>query len=117
VKDKEIAKKMTQYITITSIGVSKESQFRTAKIMEVICDGCQNVGSSAESENFFEYARELMSKRWQKLREALEHSECLSLFKYPRDRCLFTGELNERLPGRYIYLYIYTHHVYLFPSL
>lgn len=99
-KDKDIAKKMTQYITITSIGVSKESQFRAAKIMEVICDGCsQNVGS----ENFFEYAREVMSKRWQKLREALQDSECLSLFKYPRERCLFTGELNERLPGIYLY--------------
>ncbi|KAE8023508.1 hypothetical protein FH972_009195 [Carpinus fangiana] len=112
VKDKEIAKKMTQYITITSIGVSKESQFRTAKIMEVICDGCQNVGSSAESENFFGYARELMSKRWQKLREALEHSECLSLFKYQQERCLFTGELNERLPGRYKYIYIYIYYIY-----
>jgi L-tryptophan--pyruvate aminotransferase len=107
VKDKDIAKKMTQYITITSIGVSKESQFRAAKIMTVICDGCQNVGSTAaKSGNFFEYAREIMSKRWQKLREALQHSEYLSLFKYPRERCLFTGELNERLPGLYIFIYL-----------
>lgn len=106
-KDKDIAKKMTQYITITSIGVSKESQFRAAKIMKVICDGCQNVGSTAaKSGNFFEYAREIMSKRWQKLREALQHSEYLSLFKYPRERCLFTGELNERLPGLYIFIYL-----------
>ena len=30
---------MTEYITISSIGVSKESQFRAAKIIEEVCNG------------------------------------------------------------------------------
>ncbi|KAG6654993.1 hypothetical protein I3843_05G165200 [Carya illinoinensis] len=98
VKDKDIAKKMIQYITISSIGVSKESQFRAAKIIGVICDGCENV-QSTETDNFFKYSRHLMTKRWQKLREVLQHNRYLSLFKYPRQHCLFTGESVETLPA------------------
>ncbi|KAM3706303.1 hypothetical protein ACJW31_03G142900 [Castanea mollissima] len=98
VKDKDIAEKMTEYIAISSIGVSKESQVRAAKVIGVLCDGCENVGV-VESENFFEFSRNLMAKRWQKLREALKHSECFTLFKYPREHCLFTGEFTKTLPA------------------
>ncbi|KAB1207865.1 L-tryptophan--pyruvate aminotransferase 1 [Morella rubra] len=101
VKDKDVAKKMIEYITISSIGVSKESQVRAAKIIGAVCDGCQGVGSDVESDNFFEYARDIMSKRWQKVRQALDHqNEYLNnLIKYPRQRCLFTGEFTESLPA------------------
>ena len=98
VKDKDIAEKMTDYIAISSIGVSKESQVRAAKVIGVLCDGCENVGL-AESENFFEFSRNLMARRWQKLREALKQSECFTLFKHPREHCLFTGEFTKTLPG------------------
>ncbi|KAK7842225.1 l-tryptophan--pyruvate aminotransferase 1 [Quercus suber] len=96
VKDKDIAKKMIEYITISSIGVSKESQFRAAKIIEVVCNGIQNVGS-VKSENFFKYARNILSKRWQKLRETIQNSEHLILSKYPQQHCLFSGKLTETL--------------------
>uniref|UniRef100_A0A2N9IR09 Alliinase C-terminal domain-containing protein n=1 Tax=Fagus sylvatica TaxID=28930 RepID=A0A2N9IR09_FAGSY len=98
VKDKNIAQKMIEYITISSIGISKESQIRAAKIIGVLCDGCQNVGSK-ESENFFEFSRNLMVKRWQKLSEALQHSKCFTVSKHPREHCLFTGEFTETQPG------------------
>ncbi|KAK7855875.1 l-tryptophan--pyruvate aminotransferase 1 [Quercus suber] len=98
VKDKDIAEKMTDYIAISSIGVSKESQVRAAKVIGVLCDGCENVGLG-ESENFFEFSRNLMAKRWQKLREALKHSECFTLYKHPREHCLFTGEFTKTLPA------------------
>lgn len=106
---------MIEYITISSIGVSKESQVRAAKIIGAVCDGCQGVGSDVESDNFFEYARDIMSKRWQKVRQALDHqNEYLNnLIKYPRQRCLFNGEFTESLPGIYFYIYICSLHTEL----
>jgi len=92
---------MTEYITISSIGVSKESQFRAAKIIEVVCNGIQNVGP-VKSENFFEYARNILSKRWQKLRETIQNSGHLILSKYPQQHCLFSGKLTETLSGTYV---------------
>ncbi|GJU21071.1 L-tryptophan--pyruvate aminotransferase 1-like protein [Tanacetum coccineum] len=41
VKDKEVAKKMIKYMEVTTIGVSKESQLRVAKILQVVADGCK----------------------------------------------------------------------------
>ena len=98
---------MTEYITISSIGVSKESQFRAAKIIEVVCNGSQNVVGSVKSENFFEYGRKILSKRWQKLRETIQNSEYLILPKYPQEHCLFSGKLAETLSGTYMLCSIY----------
>ena len=98
---------MTEYITISSIGVSKESQFRAAKIIEVVCNGSQNVVGSVKSENFFEYGRKILSKRWQKLRETIQNSEYLILPKYPQEYCLFSGKLAETLSGTYMLCSIY----------
>ena len=102
---------MTEYITISSIGVSKESQFRAAKIIEVVCNGSQNVGS-VKSENFFEYGRKILSERWQKLRETIQNSEYLILSKYPQEHCLFSGKLAETLSGTYVMFNLYENAAY-----
>ena len=103
---------MTEYITISSIGVSKESQFRAAKIIEVVCNGSQNVVGSVKSESFFEYGRKILSKRWQKLRETIQNSEYLILPKYPQEHCLFSGKLAETLSGTYVMFNFYENAAY-----
>ncbi|GAV89080.1 Alliinase_C domain-containing protein [Cephalotus follicularis] len=95
VKDKEVARKMIEFIMINSIGVSKESQLRAAKIFEAVCDSCQNSGS----ENFFEYGQRLMGGRWEKLRQVLKNSEILSLPEYPLVYCNFSGKIMETKPA------------------
>ncbi|CAN8239213.1 unnamed protein product [Cochlearia groenlandica] len=94
VKDKEVAKKMVEYITINSIGVSKESQIRTAKILKVLKETCDS-----ESENFFEYGREMMKNRWEKLREVVKETDVFSLPKYPEAHCNFFDKSFESYPA------------------
>lgn len=89
---------MTQFIEISSIGVSKESQLRTAKILGVISEGCQ-LFMTADSENFFEYGQRLMTERWEKLRDIVKNSNIFSLSKYPQECCNFTGNYIESHPG------------------
>lgn len=96
--DIEVAKRMTRFVQLSSIGVSKESQARVAKIIGVICDGYQNLKSN-ESELFFEYSKRLMRERWEKFRGAVEQSKVFTVAKYPRAYCNFTNETSETYPG------------------
>lgn len=95
VKDKEVARKMTEYMQISSIGVSKESQIRAAKILGVLGEGCR----TADSENFFEYSHSILKERWERLRNVVKNSRVFSLPKYPRDYCNFTGKYMDSNPA------------------
>ncbi|XP_062109483.1 L-tryptophan--pyruvate aminotransferase 1 [Humulus lupulus] len=99
VKDEAIARKMTKFIELSSIGVSKDSQIRAAKIMEVICEDYQDFKHHQNSNHFFEYARKLMENRWKRLREVVARSNVFSLPKYSQEYCLFHGECTESYPA------------------
>ncbi|ONI30387.1 hypothetical protein PRUPE_1G248200 [Prunus persica] len=100
VKDKEIARKMSKFIEMSTLGVSKDSQQRAAKIMGVLCDGYQNCKSANKSDDlFFEHTRQIMAERWERLRQVVERNQVFCLPKYPKQYCLFSGELIEPYPG------------------
>jgi len=111
VKDIEVAKKMVTFVQSSSMGVSKESQTRAAKIIGVICDGYQNF-KSIESELFFEYSKRLMRERWEKFRGAAEQSKVFTVTKYPRAYCNFTNEISETYPSTF-----FPHFLKLFTNL
>ncbi|WMV08296.1 hypothetical protein MTR67_001681, partial [Solanum verrucosum] len=67
VKDKEVARKMTKFMEICTIVVSKEAQLRDAKILEVVSNSCLDF----TLENFLEYSQSLMIDRWKRLRQLL----------------------------------------------
>ncbi|GJX40089.1 L-tryptophan--pyruvate aminotransferase 1 [Tanacetum coccineum] len=81
VKDKEVAKKMTKYMEVTTIGVSKESQLRVAKILQVVADGCKCFGYP-DGDNFFEFGQKMMAKRWEILRETVKKKPIVPLPKF-----------------------------------
>ncbi|KAF8378248.1 hypothetical protein HHK36_029587 [Tetracentron sinense] len=99
VKDKEVAKKMTKFIELNTIGVSKDSQLRAAKILQVVSDSCRHSGSGCESENFFEYGRRIMTERWEQLRDVISHKDLFRLPEYPLEFCKFAGEFTEAHPA------------------
>ncbi|KAK2977467.1 hypothetical protein RJ640_016095 [Escallonia rubra] len=98
VRDKDVARKMTKFIEINTIGVSKESQLRAAKILGAISDSCLPFGPS-KYDNFFEYSKTLMAERWDKLRAVVKRSNIFSLPKYPNQYCLFAGDSSEAHPA------------------
>ncbi|KAK6242131.1 Alliinase [Theobroma cacao] len=98
VKNKEVATKMVKFIELSSIGVSKESQLRAAKILGVISDDCQDSGPNKE-ETLFEYGQRLLSERWERLREVVERNGVFSLPKYPQDYCNFSGKYTDPSPA------------------
>lgn len=98
-KDKEVAKKMIKFMEVNTIGVSKESQIRVAKILQVVADGCKRFGSP-DGDNFFEFSKSLMSKRWEILRETVKKTRMFTLPKYPLQHCNYTGDVTQAHPGK-----------------
>ncbi|CAL9115699.1 unnamed protein product [Musa acuminata var. zebrina] len=96
VKDKDVAKRMTKFIELNTIGVSKDSQLRVAKILKVVSDGHELPGNK---HRLFEYGRRLMSVRWRKLRAAVKASGIFSLPEFQSSLCRFTGEETETYPA------------------
>lgn len=86
--------KMTKYIELNSIGVSRESQHRAAKILSVVSDSTQ----------FFQYGKTLMTNRWRKFREVVNGSRVFSLPKYMQEYCQFSCEQTEAHPGKCSYI-------------
>ncbi|KAL3824875.1 hypothetical protein ACJIZ3_020904 [Penstemon smallii] len=99
VKDKEIAKKMTEFIVLSTIGVSKESQLRAAKILQVLSDTHEYNGNFKESEPFFDYSYNLMARRWKQLRNAVSKSKLFSLPEFSHGKCAFSSRTFASQPA------------------
>ncbi|KAL0318527.1 UNVERIFIED_CONTAM: Tryptophan aminotransferase-related protein 2 [Sesamum angustifolium] len=99
VKDQEIAKKMTEFIVLSTIGVSKESQLRAAKILQVLSDSHEHRGGFKEVEAFFDHSYNLMARRWRQLRDAVKRSKLFSLPEFPHSKCAFTGRTFASQPA------------------
>ncbi|CAA6665507.1 unnamed protein product [Spirodela intermedia] len=87
VKDRDVAEKMTKFIELNTIGVSKDSQLRAARILGAVSDG------------IFDFGRRLMAERWDRLREAVRITGSFSVPEYPSADCNFTGESTPLLPA------------------
>ncbi|KAF8399750.1 hypothetical protein HHK36_015621 [Tetracentron sinense] len=99
VKDKEVAKKMTEFIVLNTIGVSKDSQLRAAKILGAVSDSCHHLGNPDDDESLFEYGRHLMAERWKRLRSAVKQSRLFSLPDFPSEFCNYVGGITETQPA------------------
>ncbi|EOA37442.1 hypothetical protein CARUB_v10011523mg [Capsella rubella] len=94
VKDIDVAKKMVQYLTVNSIGVSKESQIRATKILNELTKTCRT-----QSESFFEYGYEKMNSRWERLREVVDSGDAFTIPNHPQAFCNFFGKTISSAPA------------------
>ncbi|KAJ6410256.1 hypothetical protein OIU84_007077 [Salix udensis] len=87
VKDEEVAKKMVKYVELNTIGVSKDSQLRAAKVLQVATDGCKYPAS--EEGSLFDFAANVMEERWKLLRAAVRQSGLFTLPEFSPGLCRF----------------------------
>lgn len=98
VKDREVARKMTEFMVLNTIGVSKDSQRRAAKIMKVVSDGYE-LPIPNPKVRLFEYGKRKLEKRWKRLREVARETDVFSLPEYTPETCKFTGERTPSHPA------------------
>nr|GMC51615.1 L-tryptophan--pyruvate aminotransferase 1-like [Ipomoea batatas] len=96
VKDKEVAKKMIKFMEVSTIGVSKDSQLRAAKILGTVSDSCS---TAADIENFFVFSRNILKERWNRLREVVKAADLFTLLKYPTQYCRFAKDITDTVPA------------------
>ena len=99
VKDKEVAKKMTKFIEISTIGVSKDSQLRAAKVLKAVSDSCEQENSQ-DGESFFTHSYNIMAQRWKQLRAVVEAGDLFTLPQFSPAFCTFFGQETEPQPGK-----------------
>lgn len=97
VKDKDVARKMTKYIELTTIGVSKDSQMRATQVLKVISDSSERPN---EIDSFFKFSHHLMANRWNQLRQAVHQSDLFSVPHYPPQPCKYLHKVFEPQPGK-----------------
>ena len=90
---------MTKYIELNTIGVSKDSQIRAAKILNHVADSIEHGPESKRSDNFFEFGYNLMALRWAQLRAAVHRSDLFSLPSFPSGTCRFSSHHFKPQPG------------------
>jgi L-tryptophan--pyruvate aminotransferase len=98
VKDPEVAKKMTKFIELNTIGVSKDSQLRAAKVLRAVSDAYE-LPEAREEHRLFDYGRRKMAERWSMLREAAAASGVFSLPEETSGHCNFARETASTNPG------------------
>ncbi|ESQ54854.1 hypothetical protein EUTSA_v10025236mg [Eutrema salsugineum] len=98
VKDRETAKKMTEYIELNTIGVSKDSQLKASKVLKVVSDSCEKSGNET-AKSFFEHSYDALSKRWELLRQAAKNSQHFTVPDFASQRCNFLGKVFESQPA------------------
>ena len=98
VKDREVARRMTKFVELNTIGVSKDPQLRAAKVLGAVSDGYDG-GASASRHRLFDFGRRKMVERWRMLREAAAASGIFSLPEETSGRCNFANETAANNPG------------------
>ncbi|PAN32467.1 hypothetical protein PAHAL_5G488800 [Panicum hallii] len=98
VKDRDVAKKMTKFIELNTIGVSKDSQLRAAKVLRAVSDAYELPGAG-EEHRLFDYGRRKMAERWSMLREAAAASGIFSLPDETSGYCNFTKDMASTNPA------------------
>ncbi|XP_066363523.1 tryptophan aminotransferase-related protein 1-like [Miscanthus floridulus] len=91
VKDTEVAQKMIKFIELNTIGVSKDSQLRAAKIIGAVCNSYE-LSSAGKTSHLFHFAKEKMAERWIRLRAAVAASDIFALPNELSGYCSFSME-------------------------
>ncbi|KAL6607767.1 hypothetical protein ACP70R_040830 [Stipagrostis hirtigluma subsp. patula] len=104
VKDRDVARKMVYFVDRSTIGVSKDSQLRAAKILGVVSDAYETPppppsGAGVAAPRFFDFARRRMAERWRALRAAVAASGAFSLQEETSGHCNFAGQTVTACPA------------------
>ncbi|KAI5004981.1 hypothetical protein ZWY2020_032224 [Hordeum vulgare] len=99
VKDREVARRMTKFVELNTIGVSKDSQLRAAKVLRAVSDGYDAAAGGATRHRLFDFGRRKMVERWRMLRQAAAASGIFSLPEEISGRCNFANETAANNPA------------------
>lgn len=90
VKDKAVYEKMSNYIRLTSMGVSRDTQLHVLKLLKVI------VGDGGDE--IFHFGYGTLKKRWETLNKILSMSTRFSLQTIKPEYCNYFKKVRDFTP-------------------
>ncbi|XP_022773445.1 tryptophan aminotransferase-related protein 4-like [Durio zibethinus] len=90
IKDETVFNRMIAHMELNSMGVSKDSQLRTFKLLKAALE---------EGTEIFDFAYQTMKTRWERLIETLSLSNRFSLQKIDPQYCTFYNKVREPSPA------------------
>ncbi|KAJ0235509.1 Tryptophan aminotransferase-related protein 3 [Hirschfeldia incana] len=91
VKDEAVYERMKRYLTLSSMGVSRDTQLRALQLLKVV------VGDGGEE--IFHFSYETMKKRWEMLNKILAMSTRFSLETIEPDYCNYFKKRRDFTPA------------------
>ncbi|CAL9020429.1 unnamed protein product [Prunus brigantina] len=95
VKDESVYKRMSEYIELSSLGVSRDAQLRALKLLNVVLE--------TGGKEIFEFGYNKLKNRWEKLSNTLALSNRFSLQKIAPQYCTYFNKTRGPSPG-YVWL-------------
>lgn len=91
IKDKDVYEKVSRYITVADLGISKDTQLRVLKLLKVAVEG--------DGKQLFKFAYDKMRQRWDRLTSVFSKSTRFSIQKRDPLHCNFFNETRLPSPG------------------
>ncbi|XP_010915068.1 tryptophan aminotransferase-related protein 3 [Elaeis guineensis] len=94
VKDEGVYKRMLTYLGINTMGVSRDTQLRSLKLLKAVLGEERGAAGS-----IFEFAFRTMRERWHKLNKLVSSSDRFSLQQTRPEYCNYFGKIRDPSPA------------------
>ncbi|XP_054799250.1 tryptophan aminotransferase-related protein 4-like [Prosopis cineraria] len=91
VKDEAVYQKMLTYLDLNTMGISRESQLRALKLLDVLLE--------SDGKEIFKFGYSTMKNRWIRLTQTLSSSKRFSLQKLTPHYCSFFKRVRDPTPA------------------
>ena len=104
VKDENVFQRMTTYVSMNTMGVSRDTQLRTLQLIKVVLkDGGKEI---------FDFGYTMLSNRWEKLNETLSISTRFTLQEIGAQYCNYFHKIRGPSPGNIFTMLIYANLIF-----
>ncbi|KAI9200916.1 hypothetical protein LWI28_015051 [Acer negundo] len=91
VKDESVYQKMYDYMSVNTVGVSRDTQLRALKLLKVVLE--------SRGREIFEFGHKTMRNRWEKLSNTISLSNRFTLQQIPPQYCTFFHKVRASSPA------------------
>ncbi|GMY29498.1 tryptophan aminotransferase-related protein 4-like [Fagus crenata] len=91
IKDEVVYQRMLTYMSLSTYGVSRETQLRVLKLLKVVIEG--------KGREMYEFGHKTMKTRWQRLSKSLSLSKRFSIQELESHYCSFSRKVRRPSPA------------------
>ncbi|KAF5942557.1 hypothetical protein HYC85_020199 [Camellia sinensis] len=92
VKDEGVYQRMMTYMSLSEMGVSRDTQLRALKLLKAVVQ-------EGNGKEIFDFAYKTMRNRWEKLRQVISMSKRFSIEESPPQFCIFSQKVRGSTPA------------------